>query len=243
MTKLTRSGLWLPTRLRELLLTRERPSKWDDMRELMALDMMARGPWKRQMHELWIDGIPVGVAGGLAGLEAGPPGASITSTLTATEQNVFTAGASSVANTPVNPYAVTPKAYIVEAWGTRTSAGTPGTETYNPRIGTSASGISMGISSSLTPTASETVVPYHLSGVWILRNGGTTAAVATGIFRYVQGPSTTGTGAETTPLIFGTGVSASIDNTVAQGLYMGGVAATSTTNTMVQQGLIHGSWN
>jgi hypothetical protein len=87
MTKLRRSGLWLPARVRELLLTRERPSKWDDMRELTAIDMMSRGTWKHQMHELLLDGQPVNIAGGLAGLEVNPQSANYaTVTLTGTER-------------------------------------------------------------------------------------------------------------------------------------------------------------
>src|SRR6184192_1025804 len=154
MTKLRRSGLWLPKRVRELLLTRERPSKWDDMRELTAIDMMARGTWKHQMHELLIDGHPTNIAGGLAGLEVNAQSANYpTITLGGTELSLWTPQT----YCPVAAFNNAPKVYQLECFGTATSAATPGTESINPRVDV-VGGTSLGASGAtqITPTASET---------------------------------------------------------------------------------------
>jgi hypothetical protein len=213
MTKLRRSGLWLPKRVRELLLTRERPSKWDDMRELTALNMMAQGTWKHQMHNLLIDGQPQNIAGGLAGLEVNPSAANYaTVTITGTETSLWTPQTYA----PVTAFQNGSKAYHLEAFGTATSAGTPGTESINPRVDV-VGGSSLGISGAtqITPTASETASPFMLSGRTLTTD---------------------------TPQIFG-GASVTWDNTALKGLWMGLLAVTSTTNTKIPQGILWGSWN
>lgn len=238
--------LWTPKLRRTLhrldseALTRERASKWDDMRELTQL-LAADMPWKQQMGQMWANGVPLNVAGGLGGLEANPPGADLA---------LVTVGASELAMWPASTYtpipalAVGPKAYFLRAYGVATSAATPGTQTFNPRIGTSSAGISLGISSNLTPTASETAVVWRIMGDMILRAPSTTTAVATGFFSYDQTTGTSGNAGPLagTPLYFG-GTSASVDNTAAQALFMGLVAATSTTNTMTPRLVIWASWN
>src|SRR3954470_10864553 len=172
MTKLRRSGLWLPKRVREVLLTRERPSKWDDMRELTALNMMAHGTWKHQMHNLLIDGQPQNIAGGLAGLEVNPSAANYaTVTITGTETSLWTPQI----HCPVTAYQNGSKVYQIESFGTATSAATPGTESINPRVDV-VGGTSLGISGAtqITPTASETAAPFLLSGRLVLRAAGAT---------------------------------------------------------------------
>lgn len=242
MTKLRRSGLWLPKRARELLLTRERPSKWDDMRELQALDMAARGTWKHQMHELWIDGIPQGIAGGLAGLEVNPSSANYaTVTLGGTELSLWTPQT----YCPVSAFQNSPKMYQLEAFGTATSAATPGTESINPRVDV-VGGSSLGISGAtqITPTASETASPFMLSGRLILRSAGASTSTMVGVFTFMQSSVVGGGGTLTTgtPQIFG-GASVTWDNTALKGLWMGLLAVTSTTNTKIPQGILWGSWN
>lgn len=227
-------------RLDREVITRERPSKWDDMRELSQL-LTADMPWKQRMGQMWVNGELMGVAGGLAGLEANPNNADLSAvTVNATEAAMW--GASTY--TPIPALQVGPKAYYLRAYGVATSASTPGTQTFNPRIGTTSSGISMGISSNLTPTASETAVVWRLSGDMVLRSPGSTASTATGFFSYEQTTGTSGNAGPLTgtPLFFG-GTSASIDNTTAQALFMGLVAATSTTNTMTPRLIIWASWN
>lgn len=241
-TKLRRHGLWLPKRFREVLTTRERPSKWDDMRELMALDMQARGTWKHQMHELLVDGIPCGVAGGLAGLESSGAQANYaTLTIGATELSLFAAQTYA----PVNAMQVTPKVYQLECFGTATSAASPGTETITPRVDV-VGGSSMGATgtTAITPTASSTAAPFMLSGRLVLRAGGSTASTMVGVFHYMQSNVVGGGGtlATGTPNIFG-GTSVTWDNTVLKGLWIGWTATTSTTNTKVPQGVLWGSWN
>jgi hypothetical protein len=242
MTKLRRSGLWLPKRVRELLLTRERPSKWDDMRELTALNMMAHGTWKHQMHEMLIDGQPQNIAGGLAGLEVNPSGANYpTVTITGTETSLWTPQTYA----PVTAFQNGSKAYHLEAFGTATSAGTPGTESINPRVDV-VGGSSLGISGAtqITPTASETASPFMLSGRLILRASGATTSTMVGVFTFMQSAVTGGGGTLTTgtPQIFG-GASVTWDNTALKGLWMGLLAVTSTTNTKIPQGILWGSWN
>lgn len=242
MSKLRRAGLWLPKRAREILLTRERPSKWDDMRELSALHMAQNGPWKRQMHELYLDGVPLGVAGGLAGLEVNPSSANYsTVTIGATELSLWTPQT----HCPVTAYRQGSTMYQLECFGTATSAATPGTETITPRVDV-VGGSSMGATgtTALTPTASETAAPFLLTGRLVLRSGGATGATMVGVFLFMQsnvvgGGGTLMTG---TPNIFG-GTSVTWDNTALKGLWMGLTATTSTTNTKIPQGILWGSWN
>jgi hypothetical protein len=242
MTKLRRSGLWLPARVRELLLTRDRPSKWDDMRELTAIDMMSRGTWKHQMHELLVDGQPVGIAGGLAGLEVNAQSANYaTVTLTGTETSLWTPQT----YCPVTAFQTGPKVYQLECFGTATSAGTPGTESINPRVDV-VGGSSLGISGAtqITPTASSSAAPFLLTGRLVLRSGGASTATMVGVFTYMQSNVVGGGGtlATGTPQIFG-GASVTWDNTALKGLWMGLLAVTSTTNTKIPQGILWGSWN
>lgn len=226
-------------RIRREVRTRLRPSLMDDLRELAMLDVLERGPWKPRMHELWVDGQPLMLQGGLAGLEVNPQGANYpTITINATEAALV-----ATANTPINAMQVSPKVYDLSVWGLATSAATPGTQTFNPRYGTSAAGASLGISSNLTPVASETATPWFLRGRMILRGGGTTTSTLSGVFEYNQGSAVSGGSAEQAGLIFGGTVSSSVDNTTAQALWLGCVAATSTTNTMTPQGVLWGSWN
>src|SRR5689334_9176716 len=176
LSKLPLKSLHLPHRLREVLHTRERPSKWDDMRELQAMWMIERGTWKNQLHDLLVDGVPVNVAGGLAGLEVNPLSANYpTVTAGGTELSLWTPQT----HTPVNAQQMTPKVYQLSAFGTKTSAATPGTETLNPRVDV-VGGSSMGISGAITPTASETASTFSLEGRLILRKGGDSAATMVG---------------------------------------------------------------
>jgi hypothetical protein len=242
MTRLRRNGLWLPKRVREVLLTRERPSKWDDMRELSAQDMIQRGTWKHQMHELLIDGVPTNIAGGLAGLEVNAQSVNYaTVTIGATELSLWTPQT----YCPVTAFQNTPKVYQLECFGTATSASTPGTESINPRVDV-VGGTSLGISGAtqMTPTASETASPFLLQGRMVLRTGGASTATMVGVFTFMQsnvvgGGGTLMTG---TPQIYG-GVSVTWDNTALKGLWMGLLAVTSTTNTKIPQGILWGSWN
>jgi hypothetical protein len=242
MTKLRRSGLWLPKRARELLLTRERPSKWDDMRELTALNMMSQGSWKHQMHELLLDGQPTNIAGGLAGLEVNPAAGNYpTVTIGGTELSLWTPQT----YCPVPAFTNSPKMYQLECFGTATSAATPGTESINPRVDV-VGGSSLGISGAtqITPTASETASPFLLSGKVILRTSGLSTSTMVGVFTFMQSAVTGGGGSLTTgtPQIFG-GASVTWDNTALKGLWMGLLAVTSTTNTKIPQGILWGSWN
>lgn len=242
MLTVIRRKLWRPGHLDREALTRERPSKWDDMRELAGLLASAKGPWKQQLAEIWVNGVPMNVAGGLAGLEVNPPSADLSSvTVNATEAALWP-----TSWTPVSAQRQAPTAFYLKAYGVATSAATPGTQTFNPRIGTSSSGISLGISSNLTPTASETAVVWRIEGDLAAPRsaGASTVATATGYFEYHQTTGTSGNAGYLTgtPLIFG-GTSSTWDNTVAQALFMGVVAATSTTNTMTPRLIVWASWN
>jgi hypothetical protein len=241
MTKLRRSG-WLSNRAREILLTKERPSKWDDMRELSALNMLERGSWKHQMNELRVDGVPVAIAGGLAGLEVVPQSVNYaTVTIGGTELSLWTPQT----YCPVSAFQNAPKVYQLECFGTATSAATPGTESINPRVDV-VGGSSLGISGAtqITPTASETAAPFMLQGRLILRTGGASTSTMVGVFTFMQSNVVGGGGtlATGTPQIFG-GASVTWDNTALKGLWMGLLAVTSTTNTKIPQGILWGSWN
>lgn len=226
---------------REVLLTRERPSKWDDMRELAALQMQG-ATWKQRMNEMWIDGVPMNVGGGLMGLEVNPSSANYsTITIGATELSLW---GTSLGPTivPFTTFRQGSTGYMLRCFGNATSAATPGTQTFNPRL-TNVTGASLGISGTFTPIASETASPFILAGDLVLRSGGSTSATLVGVFTYNESQGTAGGGiANTSGQVFG-GTSITIDNTIAESLWMGLVAATSTTNTMIPQAVLWGSWN
>jgi hypothetical protein len=195
-------------------------------------------PWKVVNGLLLGSGDPLMVAGGLAGLEANPPAANVGANTYAssTEIALWPTGQS-----PIPALQVGPKAYYVVAWGTATTAGTPGTMTTTARFGGITSGVSIAATPAVALTASMTADPWRLEGDLILRNTGVTTMVVTGSFRLSFG-IIGGNGAESLPELFN-GVSGSCDNTAASTLCMGVSMATSTTNTTACNGVIFGSWN
>lgn len=200
------------------------------------------GKWKIINGELVRKGTPTAIKGGFAGLEVVPPPLTLaTVTVTATEGAIWPVATW----TPIAAYTQAPTAYRLAAFGTLTTAATPGTMQIVPRIGTTNAGIALGATVTAAQTASQTTTVWRIWGDLIIRiGGGASTATAVGSFRYSQGTATTG-GSAVLPAIeqiFG-GTVASYDGSTAQGLYMGAVAVTSTTNTYIPQGVIWSSWN
>ena len=230
------------------VLKRERASKWDDIAELAGIYQECLGPWKQHMNVIAATGVPTNLQGGLAGLEANPPGANFgASTISTTSPGTALYTSSTYA--PVPALLNSPKGYFLRIWGQATSAATPGTQSFSMQFGnntvnTALTGTAVtGASNTIAPAASDTTTPWVIHGDLILRNTGVTTMVVTGLLEGRFGGATTG-GTATAPLHFiAQGDSASVDNTAASSIAVGSLAATSTTNTMTPHGMLFASWN
>lgn len=232
--------------LRPEINARERPTKWDDIRELSHL-LLSQRTMKQRMNDVWVNGDPVAISGGLAGLIANP---------VTVNQATVTGGATELA---LIPTAVLPieqnvqsgKIYHLFASGDSTTAATPGTYTLVTRIGpapTNASPLLTPVSSAFTPLASMTHAGWTLDGEVVIRGPGGTANIATAGFAWSQVSVASGTlqGGASSATSAGNlgGVSASFDSTLTTtALWVGVTHATSTTNTWIPQLVIWASWN
>jgi hypothetical protein len=168
-----------------------------------------------------------------------------TATITGTEAALWpTATWTPIAS---NPQA--PKAYRLIAFGTATTAATPGTVLFNARFGQLVTSPAIGTSTTAAQTASQTATPWRLEGNIVLRaGGGATTGLVVASFKYEQGTATSGGSAVLPAMeqLFGTttgAVSVVTDGSVAAGLWMGAIAVTSTTNTFIPQAVVWVSYN
>jgi hypothetical protein len=228
--------------LLEADMRRPRTDLMGDIQELAHLEA---GTWKHRDNALRINGEPTMLTG-FTGLEVTPNVATLaTATITGTEAALWpTATWTPIAN---NPQA--PKAYRLVAFGTATTAATPGTVLFNARFGQLVTSPLIGVSTTAAQTASQTATPWLLRGDVVLRaGGGATTGLVVAIFNYRQGTAVSA-GSAALPAIdqmFGTttgAVSVVTDGSVAAGLWVGAIAVTSTTNTFIPQGVIWASWN
>jgi hypothetical protein len=234
----------IATQLDHELMTRERPSKWDDMRELSAL-LLSERTTKQRLHDVWLNGEPMNVAGGLRGLVQNPVTVNQTTvTGSATEQALIP-----TTLMPVEQNVQSGKVYYLYAGGTSTTAATPGTYTLASRIGpapTNASPLFGAVSSAFTPLASMTAAPWSIVGFVVIRGSGT-ANTAADNFNWSQtSVASTATGGPTSASSGGQigGISAGFDSTGATcALWIGVTHATSTTNTWIPQLVIWASEN
>jgi hypothetical protein len=242
--------LWRPhlirARLDRELLTRNRPSKWDDMTALSALLVEQKGTWKEQMAEQWVNGIPMGVAGGLAGLEgqlSPPVDVAVTQTAAAIISWPIT-------YTPLRAGAASPTIWQLYAAGAMTTAATPGTVQWQAGIGTTAGSDLLGAATAaLATTASVLTGIWRVTGMVVAprTGGGSTGNNSTAV-GYFEVTWTTGTAAPGayfagTPLIFGGLTASSYDSSVASALHVDTLTATSVTNTLTPRLVLWGSWN
>ena len=233
-------------RLDHELLTKDRPSKWDDMTELGALLTQEKGTWKEQMSEMWVNGTPMAVAGGLAGLEGvGSPPTDVTITQTAAAILSWP-----VVCTPIRAGAQSPTVWQLYAAGLQTTAATPGTVQWQAGIGGTAGTNLLGAATTaLATTASQTASLWRCFGKLVApRTGGGTVganATAIGYFTIEWTTGTAGPGAlfAGTPMLFGGATASSYDSSVATNLHVDTLTATSTTNTLKPQIILWGSWN
>lgn len=211
-----------------------------------VLDSMSRAqPWKPWLDEIAAAG-PSALAGGFAGLELTPQPMTLpTITMGTTELALW----STSTNTPIAANPQCPKAYMLRAWGYGTTAATPGSILFNARLGQLVTSPLLGASVTAAQTASQTTTNWRMEGDVLLRTGGgATTGAATGQFRYSQATATTAGGPELAAAsqIIGNGLtitSYESDAALANGLWMGGIATTSTTNTFIPLAVIWASWN
>jgi hypothetical protein len=198
----------------------------------------------RNWKQIWggIGDDPVALKG-FAGLEYDPEiKDQPTVTGSATEQALIPA-----AGAAGNALAVTaPKLYRIFASGRSTTAATPGTYTLSARLGNANTSPAFGVvpSGALTPVASATAAQWKLLG-WVFVRSIGTAGIAVGSFEFNHSGTTGGGGpvSATGNAIFG-GVSAAVDFTVTtNGLWIGVIHATSTTNTWIPEMVGWGSWS
>jgi hypothetical protein len=218
----------------------DRGANIDDIAELAELEMRR---WKSVGAA--ISG-PTALIGGIEGIESNtvmPDGDIASGSITATETALWPAATYS----PLAANMQVPKAFKVIAFGQQTTAATPGTMTFTPRIGTTNGGSTLGASTATAQTASETTTDWMLEGALIIRAigaAGASNAAAKGMFHYYQGTATT-SGSIVLPAmhqIFG-GTTATWDGTTTSALWMGLTAATSTTNTFTTMGVVFASFN
>ena len=108
--------------LRPEINARERPSKWDDIRELSHI-LLNQRTMKQRMNDVWVNGDPVNISGGLAGLIANP---------VTVNQATVTGGATELvliptALLPIEQNVQSGKVYHLFVSGDSTTAATPGT--------------------------------------------------------------------------------------------------------------------
>lgn len=208
--------------------------------DLVAQAVDEHRTWKEIQRDIELGGDPTALLG-FAGLEQVPSIKDLaTVTGSATEQAIYPI---SNALIPVTPQA--PKLYRLFASGTSTTAATPGTYTMAGRVGNANTSPLFGaVSGNLTPVASATAAQWRLFGVVFIRGSDTTG---TGVGSFEMNHSGTigggGPVSATGNAIFG-GILATTDFTLTtNGLWVGVVHATSTTNTWVPQLVAWGSWS
>lgn len=206
--------------------------------------------WKPWLQGIQATGTPTALAGGYAGVEVTPNVATL-GTATINSSTVDVALWPVATYTPIAANPQCPKGYHLRAFGIRTTAATPGTESFQARFGVLQTSPSIGLSltTGAAPTASETTTPWRMEGDVIVRAGGAaTTGLVVASFEYKQGTAVSGGDKVLAVLnqVFGTtggAVSVVTDGSTAAGLWMGGLAVTSTTNTVVTHGVEWISWN
>lgn len=202
--------------------------------------------WKDMDRQLAESGEPTMLAGGYAGCEVTPNVSTLgTATITGTEAALWP----TATWTPIAANPQTPKIYRIVAFGTATTAATPGTVLFNARFGQLVTSPLIGASTTAAQTASQTATPWRIEGnVLVRRGGGATSGEVVANFKYEQGTAVSGGSAVLPAMeqIFGTttgAVAVVTDGSVAAGLWVGAIAVTSTTNTFIPQCVMWVSYN
>lgn len=202
-------------------------------------------PWKEVHNLIAATGDPTASLATGAALELTPAsGVYPTATILTTEVAMW-----SVPNyTPIGANPQTPKAYMLRSFGIATTAATQGTMAFNMRMGQLITSPLLASSVTTAQTASQTTTTWRLEGDVLIRRGGAaTNGAAVGCFRYSQGTATTGGSLEIAALnqIFGSTAEVPVqtDVSLANGLWPGAIAVTSTTNTFTPLAVIWASWN
>jgi hypothetical protein len=219
---------------------------YDVRRDIQLIGDTPVDNWKQSMQRIRESGDPTALTGGIAGVEVNPPPGTLSAvTITGTEAALWpTATWTPIAN---NPQA--PKVYELIAFGTATTAATPGTVLFNARFGQLVTSPAIGTSTTAAQTASQTATPFLIVGrVVIQRSGPATSGLVVASFKYEQGTATSGGSAVLPAMeqIFGTttgAVSVVTDGSLAAGLWFGAIATTSTTNTFIPQSVVWVSKN
>jgi hypothetical protein len=211
--------------------------------DLVAAAVDDARTWKQIQQAIALGGDPTALMGGIAGLELPLPPIANEATVTGstTEQALFP-----VARALIPAQSMAPKLWRIFASGRSTTAATPGTYTLSARLGNANTSPAFGVvpSSNLTPVASATAAQWKMLGFVYVR-GGDTTGTAVGSFEFNHSGNTAGGGPVTATgnAIFG-GVSATVDFTLTtNGLWIGVIHATSTTNTWIPEFVGWGSWN
>lgn len=210
--------------------------------DLIARLVDEQRTWKQIDAAILAGGDPTNLLGGIAGLEQTPEVVNHpTVTGTATEQSLWPVTAAAFAkNVPGSP-----KLYRILASGTSTTAAAAGTYTLRPRVGNANTSPAIGLATgNITPVNSATAAQWKLLG-WVYVRFAGAAGVAQGSFEFNHSGTVGGGGpvSATGNAVYG-GVGTAIDFTLTtNGLWMGVVHATSTTNTWVPEFVGWGSWN
>jgi hypothetical protein len=218
---------------------------FDALRDVQRFMGEQQREWKPWMQQIEASGDPTALVG-FAGVERQPPPGTLPAvTINATEAALWP----TATWTPIDANPQCPKAYRLVAYGTATTAATPGTVLFNARFGQLVTSPNIGVSTTAAQTASQTATPWRMEGAITIQKGGTaTSGLVVANFKYEQGTAVSGGSAVLPAMeqIFGTttgAVSVVTDGTTAAGLWMGAIAVTSTTNTFIPQSVVWVSYN
>jgi hypothetical protein len=209
--------------------------------DLIAQAVDETRTWKQIQNDIQLSGDPTALLGVYSGLELMPSIKDLaTVTGSATEQAIWP-----VTNSPFPVTPQSPKLYRLFVSGTSTTAAAAGTYTLSARIGNANTSPLFGVASgALTPVNSATAAQWRCFGIVFVRQSGT-AGTAVGSFEFNHSGTVGGGGpvSATGNAVYG-GISAAVDFTLTtNGMWMGVIHATSTTNTWVPQFVGWGSWN
>lgn len=171
-----------------------------------------------------------------------PPTANIATTVSTAETGLWNVAQFSPIHA-FDAYKGVGKIYHLMAGGIFSTSTTSPTLILTPRIGTTTSGITLGISVTQTLPASLTNEAWFLNFMLVVRTlgapGANSTCIGTGQW---QGGGAAATAASNSTILFG-GTSATVDFSIETGIFIGATWSTTATNAMTVQWITMQSLN
>jgi hypothetical protein len=160
-----------------------------------------------------------------------PPVANISPTTSTAETGLWNVAQFSPIHA-FDSYKGVGKVYRLQAGGLYSTSSVAPTLILTPRVGTTTSGITLGVSVTQTLPASLTNEPWFMSSVWVVRTlgapGANSTVMGTGTWQGGGAAATAGSGPQ---IAFG-GTSATCDLSVETGIFLGATWSTTATNAI-----------